>query len=89
MRREGSPWQGFGVVYFRELFDHLTSVRMLVLEFLVLVFGAAVATSAAAGATVAAPTVLEISPELTRCSASGWVIPPHSGQHARRFMNRS
>ena len=35
MRREGSPWRGVGVVFFRELFDHLTSVRMLVLEFLV------------------------------------------------------
>ena len=42
MRREGSPWQGFNVVFFRELFDHLTSVRMLVLQFLVLLFGAAV-----------------------------------------------
>ena len=32
MRRKGSPWQGMGVVFFRELFDHLTSARMLVLE---------------------------------------------------------
>ena len=42
MRREGSPWRGLSVVYFRELFDHLTSVRMLVLEFLVVLFGGAV-----------------------------------------------
>jgi ABC-2 type transport system permease protein len=47
MRREGSPWQGMGVVFFRELFDHLTSMRMLVLEFLVLLFGAAVVYFAA------------------------------------------
>ncbi len=47
MQREGSPWQGFNVVFFRELFDHLTSVRMLVLQFLVLLFGAAVVYFAA------------------------------------------
>ena len=35
------------VVFFRELFDHLTSARMLVLELLVLVFGAAVVYFAA------------------------------------------
>jgi ABC-2 type transport system permease protein len=46
-RREGSPWQGLNVVFFRELFDHLTSARMLVLEFLVLLFGAAVVYFAA------------------------------------------
>ncbi len=32
MRREGSPWRGLSVVFFRELFDHLTSARMLVLQ---------------------------------------------------------
>jgi ABC-2 type transport system permease protein len=47
MQREGSPWRGFSVVFFRELFDHLTSVRMLVLEFLMLLFGAAVVYFAA------------------------------------------
>src|SRR6186997_1390442 len=47
MRREGSPWRGLSVVFFRELFDHLTSARMLVLELLVLVFGAAVVYFAA------------------------------------------
>jgi ABC-2 type transport system permease protein len=46
-QREGSPWQGLNVVFFRELFDHLTSARMLVLEFLVLLFGAAVVYFAA------------------------------------------
>ena len=35
MRREGSPWQGLGVVIMKELSDHLTSVRMRVLEWLV------------------------------------------------------
>ena len=46
-QREGSPWRGLNVVFFRELFDHLTSARMLVLEFMVLVFGAAVVYFAA------------------------------------------
>jgi len=41
-QREGSPWQGMSVVFFRELFDHLTSARMLVLEFLVVLLGGAV-----------------------------------------------
>ncbi|MGH6726682.1 MAG: ABC transporter permease [Pseudolabrys sp.] len=46
MRREGSPWQGLGVVVLKELSDHLASVRMRVLEWLVVltalaaVFGA-------------------------------------------------
>jgi ABC-2 type transport system permease protein len=35
MRREGSPWRGLGVVFVKELSDHLTSVRMRVLEWLV------------------------------------------------------
>jgi ABC-2 type transport system permease protein len=47
MRREGSPWRGLNVVFFRELFDHLTSARMLVLELLVVLFGAAVVYFAA------------------------------------------
>ena len=34
MRREGSPWQGLGVVFLKELSDHLTSARMRVLELL-------------------------------------------------------
>jgi ABC-2 type transport system permease protein len=46
-QREGSPWRGLNVVFFRELFDHLTSARMLVLQFLVLLFGAAVVYFAA------------------------------------------
>ncbi len=47
MRREGSPWRGMSVVFFRELFDHLTSVRFLVLEFLVILLGGAVVYFAA------------------------------------------
>jgi ABC-2 type transport system permease protein len=35
MRREGSPWQGLGVVILKELSDHLASARMRVLEWLV------------------------------------------------------
>jgi len=35
MQREGSPMQGLGVVTLKELSDHLTSWRMLVLEWLV------------------------------------------------------
>ena len=38
-QREGSPWQGMSVVFFRELFDHLTSARMLILELLVVLLG--------------------------------------------------
>ena len=47
MQRRGSPWRGFNVVLSRELFDNLTSIRMLVLEFLVLLFGGAVVYFAA------------------------------------------
>lgn len=36
MRREGSPWQGLGTVTLKELSDHLSSARMRVLEWLVL-----------------------------------------------------
>src|SRR6185437_2747054 len=35
MRREGSPWRGLGAVVLKELSDHLTSARMRVLEWLV------------------------------------------------------
>ena len=47
MRREGSPWRGLNVVFFRELFDHLTSARMLVMELLVVLFGGVVVYFAA------------------------------------------
>jgi ABC-2 type transport system permease protein len=46
-QREGSPLHGMSVVFFREMFDHLTSARMLVLQFLVIVFGAVVVYFAA------------------------------------------
>src|ERR1043165_5813549 len=46
-QREGSLLHGMSVVFFREMFDHLTSARMLVLQFLVIVFGAAVVYFAA------------------------------------------
>jgi ABC-2 type transport system permease protein len=41
MPREGSPWHGVGVVFLKELSDHLTSVRMRVLEWLVVLVGVA------------------------------------------------
>ena len=41
MRREGSPWHGVGVVILKELSDHLTSVRMRVLEWLVVLIALA------------------------------------------------
>ena len=40
MQREGSPFTGLGPVFIKELSDHLTSVRMLVLTLFVIVFGA-------------------------------------------------
>ena len=36
MRREGSPWEGLGTVFGKELSDHLSSIRMLLLELLML-----------------------------------------------------
>ena len=35
MQREGTPWRGLGVVTLKELSDHLSSARMRVLEWLV------------------------------------------------------
>jgi ABC-2 type transport system permease protein len=42
MRREGSPFQGVGVVILKELSDHLSSWRMRVLEWLVVIAAVAV-----------------------------------------------
>jgi ABC-2 type transport system permease protein len=42
MQREGSPWRGLGVVTRKELSDHLSSVRMMVIELLVVVTGVAI-----------------------------------------------
>jgi len=41
MRREGSPWTGVGAVFQRELADNLLSVRMRLLEVLVVLTGTA------------------------------------------------
>jgi ABC-2 type transport system permease protein len=41
MQREGSPWQGLGVVVMKELSDHLASARMRVLEWLVVLIALA------------------------------------------------
>ena len=35
MQREGSPWQGLGVVISKEVSDQVTSIRMFVVELLV------------------------------------------------------
>jgi ABC-2 type transport system permease protein len=39
MRREGSPWQGVGTVFVKELSDHVSSIRMLILELLTFIIG--------------------------------------------------
>jgi ABC-2 type transport system permease protein len=41
MQREGSPWRGFGVVLLKELSDHLTSARMRIIEWLVVLIALA------------------------------------------------
>ncbi|MBV9971111.1 MAG: ABC transporter permease [Xanthobacteraceae bacterium] len=41
MQREGSPWQGLGIVTVKELGDHLGSARMRMLEWLMLLTAAA------------------------------------------------
>ena len=41
MRREGSPWTGLGAVFLKEFADHLSSTRMRVLEWLVILTAAA------------------------------------------------
>jgi ABC-2 type transport system permease protein len=46
MRREGSPFQGLGAVTVKEMADHLTSARMLVLEWLVVLTALAALYSA-------------------------------------------
>jgi ABC-2 type transport system permease protein len=38
-RRSGSPWTGLGAVFLKELADHLSSARMRILEWLVLLTG--------------------------------------------------
>jgi len=55
MKREGSPWSGVGVVCSKELADHLSSVRMRILEVLILLaaIGAVYAASQQLRATVA------------------------------------
>lgn len=39
MRREGSPWQGLNAVVLKELADHTSSVRMFVLQLIVMALG--------------------------------------------------
>ncbi len=42
MRREGSAFQGLGVVMLKELSDHLTGIRMIVMEWLVVLMAVGV-----------------------------------------------
>jgi len=42
MRREGSPWAGLRTVYVKELTDHISSVRMLLLAGLIFIIGCTV-----------------------------------------------
>ncbi len=46
-RREGSPWEGLSTVFLKELSDNLSSARMVVLELLMVLFGAGVVYLAA------------------------------------------
>jgi ABC-2 type transport system permease protein len=39
MRREGSPWQGLNTVVLKELADHTSSVRMFILQLIVMALG--------------------------------------------------
>src|SRR5437763_12025565 len=39
MQREGSALHGLGVVFIKEMSDHLTSVRMRILEWLIVLVG--------------------------------------------------
>jgi ABC-2 type transport system permease protein len=41
MQREGSPWRGLGVVLLKELSDHLSSARMRIIEWLVVLIALA------------------------------------------------
>ena len=41
MRREGSPWEGLGTVMAKELADHLSSARMIVIGLLMTLLGCA------------------------------------------------
>ena len=47
VRREGSPWHGLSTVFMKELSDNLASARMVVLELLMVLFGAVVVYFAA------------------------------------------
>ena len=49
VRRKGSPFTGLGPVFMKELSDHLSSARMMVLMLFVIVFGALPVGFVAAG----------------------------------------
>jgi ABC-2 type transport system permease protein len=56
-RREGSPWHGLGVVFMKELADHLTGFRMLVLGLVMMMVTAFVAV------ILAIPRIKEVTAE--------------------------
>jgi len=64
MRREGSPWRGLNVVFFRELFDHLTSARMVVMELLVVLLGGVGCSSASHAAASVVQRVKALQADL-------------------------
>jgi ABC-2 type transport system permease protein len=104
MRREGSPWQGLGVVFLKELNDHLTSIRMLVLQLLVLLVplvALAVAIYQLQRVSAEDPflylRVLTVGGGLSFVDLLGFLIPLMSigiafdavnGEHNRRTLSR-
>ncbi len=44
--REGSPWTGLSAVITKEMADHLTSIRMVILEFLIVIIAGGTALAA-------------------------------------------
>ncbi len=44
--REGSPWIGLNAVITKEMADHLTSARMIILEFLIVLIAGGTAIAA-------------------------------------------
>ena len=78
MRREGSPWTGLWAVFFKEMADHLTGLRMRILEVLILLsaLGALYTGSQALRQTVGEDPFLYLK-LLTPCPPS-WASSPSS-----------
>src|ERR1700688_3294581 len=90
MQREGSAFHGLGVVMLKELSDHLTSVRMRVLEWLV-VLGALAALYGAIQQikdTTAEDPFLSFLSSLVPLMAIGLGFDAVNGEHNRRTLSR-